>query len=210
MIPINFNESWHEHVYHLFYSDTKINLLKEYFKNNKDVLVPSLINIFRPFNIDINNIKGIIINDTPEVNSNGLLFGTNDLTNKSIHNVEINLKSTIYRDNIEWKLDHTLEKWCNQGFLLLNMHLTYPYTQYNNLHYIYRYFTLEILRIVYNRQADIPILSMGRTVNNILRGYNLINIVYGISPGNDNFLIEDCLVDYRNLVKRLYNININY
>lgn len=207
MIPINFNESWHEHVYHLFYSDEKINLLKEHLKADRHVLIPSLINIFRPFNIDINNIKGIIINKRPEVNSNGILFGTNDLTNKSIHNVETNLKNTIYKDNKEWKLDHTLEKWSNQGFLLLNMHLIYPHS---SVYQIHEYFTLEILKIVYNIHPNLPILSLSTYVNDILQRYNLTNIVYGISPESDNFLVEDCLINYKNLVKRLYNININY
>jgi len=207
MIPINFNESWHEHVYHLFHSDTKINLLKENFKTNRNVVIPSLINIFRPFNIDINSIKGIIINKRPEVNSNGVLFGTNDLTNKSIQNVETNLKNSIYKDRNSWKLDHTLEKWSNQGLLLLNMHLTYPHSE---IYQIHEHFTLEILKIVYTIHPNLPILSLSNYVNDILQRYSLTNIVYGISPESDNFLIEDCLVDYRNLIKRLKDININY
>jgi len=207
MIPINFNESWHEYVYDLFYKDEKIKLLKDHFKADKHVLIPSLINLFRPFNININNIKGIIINKRPEVNSNGILFGTNDLTNKSINNVEINLKNTIYKDNEEWKLDHTLEKWSNQGFLLLNMHLIYPHS---SIYQIHEYFNLQILKIVYNKHSNLPILSLSNYVNDILRRYSLTNIVYGISPESDDFLVDNCLIDYNNLIKRLYNININF
>ena len=75
---------------------------------------------------------------------------------------------------------------------------------------MHEYFILEILKIVYNIHPNLPILSLSSYVNDILQRYNLINIVYGITPESDNFLVEDCLVNYKNLVKRLYNININY
>ncbi len=209
MIPINFNESWHEYVYDLFYKDQKIQILKNYIKSNKDNLVPNVINLFRPFNINIHNVKGIIINNNPEYNSNGLLFGTNDLTNKSLINTQLNLKHNIYKNINNWQLDHTLEHWSKQDLLLLNIHLTYPFKDLEPINDYFEYFNLQILKILFNLNTNLPILCFG-DVKHILLKYKIPNIIYGSYPDNSNFEFDHCFINYNNMFKRLYNFNFNF
>lgn len=99
---------------------------REEYSKNKLQIFPSNEYIFRSLNyFEINETKVVIIGQDPYHGLNqstGLAFGINNNIKipPSLRNIKNELKSDI---NIDLE-DQTLEKWANQGVLLLNASLT--------------------------------------------------------------------------------------
>ena len=94
----------------------------DYSKSNIDIY-PSNENIFKCFKLDFDRIKVVIIGQDPYHAPNqatGLAFGCNIKPPPSLRNIINELKSDM---NLN-VTDFTLEKWAEQGVLLLNTSLT--------------------------------------------------------------------------------------
>lgn len=196
-IPVNFSPTWVNKSHHIFKDNNEyLYDIYNYFKSNKNTLIPNIEFIFRNFNIDFNLIEGIIISNCPEVNSNGLLFGSNEQHNKSLNNTFVQLRNTVYKNEEDWSLDHTLKKWSNQNIFLMNFNLTRD----KELIEQYKKFSLTILDIIFNN-LNIPILVLGEYTSNILIKFNLTNIIYAPSAYNDEFKDSSCLLEYNKLLK---------
>lgn len=180
--PSNVHPSWHPKLHHVFNSmNVNTQELKQHLIANKLTCTPKFEFIFRNFNIDIHSINCIIVNDLPEVNSNGLLFGSNDQSNRSLNNVYVNLKKHVYNNEEDWSFDHTLKSWANQGVFMLNMFLIRD----RAISKTSTAFSLEVLEAIYDVHIHLPILIIGKYSTSILKPYKLHNAIFSTIPASD-------------------------
>lgn len=200
-IPNNFSPTWRDKVQHIF-TDENVetlaiyNFLKQ--KHKTGTLVPTIELIFRNYNIDIHKIEGIIINDVPEINSNGLLFGSNEQSNRSLNNTYVQLKNTIYNKEDDWSFDHTLKTWSNQNLFLMNFNLTRDKEMCEQ----YKTFSLSILEVIHDLVRP-PILVLGNYSSYIIKQYKLKNIIYDVNPYNESFKDSDSLLQFNRLLNNV-------
>lgn len=159
-IPSIVHESWYEYLQPLF-NDNKMKLIKN------DILpkikyYPTAIDIFRVFEMPIDNINVVLIGQDPYFNgsANGYAFSVNMSVNipVSLSIIEKEIKnSQAKRDNeigLRWK---TLEHWRRQGVFLLNTALTVEIGKPNSHAGNWMWFTREVIKIISTVKQQKPI-----------------------------------------------------
>jgi len=207
MIPHNFNISWHTNkMYELFNSNDKDVLYLNQTLGSQRILNPPLINLFRGFNINKNDVLGIIISDYVEVNSSGLACGSNNTSTNSGNNIINNLVNYIYPNSEEFVFDSTLSKWADQNILLMSVCI-------NNIHedkFIQASinFTNKILDNIHYELGTLPVLLLGDLTH--LLNCKKHNTILGKSTFDREFQQDNCLVKFNNLLKISYNQTLIY
>ena len=139
---------------------------------NNTSFYPKFENIFRCFNyFEFNKTKVVILGQDPYHGKNqaiGLSFGINDNLTKLPPSLK-NIAKELYNDlNIELK-DYSLEKWANQGVLLINSALSVEESKPSS-HNIYWYqFTKYIIDKIDSELKDVIFVAWGAYAYNLLK-----------------------------------------
>jgi uracil-DNA glycosylase len=151
------------------------NIYEKYIFSKKDnIIYPSEDYIFNVFNLDINDIKVVILGQDPYYNlckktnepfAMGLSFSVNPNCNipKSLKNIFKKIKNN--------KINGDLTNWSKQGVFLLNTQLTVIKNKPNS-HKFWNKFTDKVIQYINDELDDIIFVLWG---NNSLKKEKLIN-----------------------------------
>lgn len=139
---------------------------------NKSNFYPKLENIFRCFKyFEFDKTKVVILGQDPYHGKNqaiGLSFGINDKLSKVPPSLK-NIAKELYNDlNIELQ-DYSLEKWANQGILLLNTALSVEESKPSSHNIYWFQFTQYIIDKIDNELKDIIFVAWGAYAYNLLK-----------------------------------------
>ena len=164
----NFHQSWHEYVEPLFKLGSMQDLKNTILKKSK--FFPEPINIFRVFNMKLQDVKIVFLSKEPystPAKSNGLAFAVNEgvKKTKTLEIIENELKRYI---GIWYKIDPTLDNWSKQGILLLNSSLTVEQNSKNTHLKYWKEFTSRILTIVASNNTGVIFVTFGNEAKDVL------------------------------------------
>lgn len=158
---------------------------KKYILSNQKIILPSLDNIFKAFEMPVEKVKLVIIGQSPypsKEHANGIAFSSSaklpPYSLRIINNEIIRIRNQVYGNTYKTiPIDYTLKSWTDQGILLLNSSLTTIVGE-TDCHYEK---WVELHRHIANKlNINIPILFVGS------KAQELINTVY------INFKTERC------------------
>lgn len=169
-LPNNFHPSWIDIATEPLSKDFMILLKKKYIPSEKrrTEVYPDNTNIFRAFNINIEDLKVVIINSKPYCKpgtNTGLAFDTP--SNKSVELSNI----CLLLDKNNKDLD--VKKWSAQGVMLLNAALTC--VKGNSYYHIewWKKFLVETITNLSTKKEKIVYVSMGKEAKDILQYANI-------------------------------------
>lgn len=130
-------------------------------KDTRDNLEPQVVDdIFAPFNnIDLKDVRVIIIGGEPVKNSNGLLFGT-DLYKPTDYSDELKEHTEYFMiKNSNTMLDSSLVDFADNGVLMLNA-CPLKYEGKSNLFFpAFRAFTASVISVVLKHNPNVIVVS---------------------------------------------------
>lgn len=171
----NFNENIYMYLLNeVFskYNKSNINDLNIIDFYNNENFYPKFENIFRCFNyFELDKTKVVLLGQDPYHQKNqaiGLSFGINVNLTKvppSLKNIAKELKNDL---NIELE-DYSLEKWANQGVLLLNSALSVQDSKPSSHNNYWCQFTQFIITKLNNELTNIIFVAWGAYAYNLLK-----------------------------------------
>lgn len=158
------NHKWKELLIEEMHKDYFLKAMKELdYLYEKESVMPSKDDLFRAFNLDINEIKVVILGQDPYPTkgvADGLAFSTR--SNKipaSLRNIFKELESDL---GIK-KTSNSLEGWMDQGIFLLNTNLATLEGKPLSLEYLnLSQFTDEVIKLISERRENVVFVLWGK------------------------------------------------
>jgi uracil-DNA glycosylase len=187
LIDHNIHSSWYE----LFLNNSHnlVNILKDIdFIRNSTTIYPSTNIVFKVFEIDINQIKIVLLGQDPYINHNqamGLSFSVpiNTRIPPSLCNIFKEIKNEFPAR--KYNFTHgDLTKWSNNGVFLLNSALTVISGKSNSQQKLWSWFTDKTIQYINNKRSNIVFLLLGRNAidKHIFINQHINKIVSGVHP----------------------------
>ena len=160
-------KSWKVELFEEFQKDYFKILKKKILQEKaKTAVFPQGKNIFKAFELTpLNDVKVVILGQDPyhnEGQANGLCFSVNENISQppSLKNIFKEIKNDL---KIELPISGNLERWANQGVLLLNSILTVSKNQAgSHKNFGWENFTNKVIQIISNKKENIIFLLWGK------------------------------------------------
>ena len=179
------HDSWHVHLTNVLtskqFEDNMSKLQNVEFGNR--LCHPSPRHMFRPFEWDFNNVTTVIVGQSPYPSiaytkdryyelADGLAFstgGTRDSIKKMTPSLTM-IKNALQEDNLpmEEYFDTILDRWADQGILLLNAELTTVHMNPTKHMSIWKPFVKEVLKNL-DRHRNVYFILMGDYAHKFLK-----------------------------------------
>ena len=175
------HESWNE----LF---TKYNFDLDNLYNTNNIIYPKKDQVFRVFEMDVNEIKILLLGQDPYHNpnqANGLSFSVNDNIKipPSLRNIYKEIQSEFPERNYTFTSGN-LERWFNEEkIFLLNASLTVIQNKPSSQMSLWNTFTNDVIKYIsHNNDKCIFVLlgNFAKSKDNYIG--NKDNIIYGVHP----------------------------
>lgn len=166
---------WYNELKDTIHSPYFIRIGREIAKLRREKEVyPSREDLFRAFRMTPYNhlLKAVLLSQDPYPNNTayGVAFGIKYGTTKippSLRRIKDEVISDIYPDEPYKYFDYTLQKWANQGILLLNTALTVEAGNPGSHIELWKEFTEKVFEIL-NKKNDLIYLCMGKFAENMV------------------------------------------
>ena len=192
------DSEWIQTIGEGWYRELKDTIHSPYFKKlGKDIAIirktkevyPSREDLFRAFRLTPYNhlLRGVLLGQDPYPSNVacGVSFGVKYGTEKipaSLKRIKEEVISDIYPDDPYKYFDYTLQKWANQGILLLNTALTVESGNPGSHISLWKEFTEKVFEIL-NKKNDLIYLCMGKfaegVVNTHITNLSCAKIIVG-------------------------------
>lgn len=178
------DESWHNFMLPWFKTDgKKILAYLTTLRSKKISYEPEKKDIFKIFALPYHDVKVVILGQDPYPSpgyATGIAFGLKeavdnfDLSRPSLEVIKKELFRYIPDIELDYKFDHTLQNWQNQGVMLLNSALTVQTWQVGSHQKMWEPFIKSVIQFLGVRKDPVLFVSFGKVAFRIL--YSELNI----------------------------------